>query len=107
MDGAGDVFGAEYSFDQVTELVAGSSTPTVLPFTGLKHPWGVAVDSAGDVLVTDEDNKRVLRLAAGSSTQTVVPITGLRQPLGLAVDATNLYVSDVLGGVGAVKVPKG
>ena len=35
------------------KLAAGSATQTVLPFTGLNSPSGVAVDSAGNVYVTD------------------------------------------------------
>ena len=45
------------------KLAAGSSTPTVLPFTDL--PNGVAVDAAGNVYVADTGNHRVLKLAAG------------------------------------------
>lgn len=40
---------------------------TVLPFTGLSSPQGVAVDAAGGVYVVDSYNNRVLKLAAGSS----------------------------------------
>jgi serine/threonine-protein kinase len=43
----------------------------VLPFTGVDHPWGVAMDSAGNLYVIDWDNNRVLKLAAGSSTPLV------------------------------------
>jgi serine/threonine-protein kinase len=49
----------------VLKLAAGSETPTVLPFTGLKYPEGVAVDTSGNVYVADEFNNRVLKLAAG------------------------------------------
>ncbi len=40
-------------------------SPVELPFVGLTHPTGVAVDSAGNVYVTDFDNNRVLKLPAG------------------------------------------
>jgi serine/threonine-protein kinase len=46
-------------------LAAGTSTQTVLPFTGLSAPVGVAVDGAGNLYVTDSDNNRVLKLPAG------------------------------------------
>nr|3WW7_A Chain A, Pizza2 protein [synthetic construct]3WW7_B Chain B, Pizza2 protein [synthetic construct]3WW7_C Chain C, Pizza2 protein [synthetic construct] len=72
-----------------------SNTQTVLPFTGLNTPNGVAVDSAGTVYVTDHGNNRVVKLAAGSNTQTVLPFTGLNTPNGVAVDsAGTVYVTD-------------
>jgi serine/threonine-protein kinase len=68
---------------------------TVLPFTGLSFPVGVAVDAAGTLYVTDEGNNRVLMLPAGSVAQVVLPFTGLNKPRGVAVDAAgNLYVID-------------
>ena len=62
------------------KLAAGSTTQTVLPFTGLNGPHGVAVDTAGNLYVTDVRNNRVVKLAAGSATQTVLPFTGLNDP---------------------------
>ena len=44
-----------------------SADQTTLPFTGLKYPWGVAVDAQGAVYVTDNGDNRVLRLPAGSA----------------------------------------
>jgi DNA-binding beta-propeller fold protein YncE len=44
------------------------SRQTVLPFTGLAYPDGVAVDSAGTVYVTDSFN-RVVALAAGRAAK--------------------------------------
>ena len=80
---------------QVVKQTADLTTQTVLPFTGLHNPGGVAVDSTGNLYVTDNGNSRVLKLAAGSTTQTVLPITGLHWPHGVAVDtAGNLYVTD-------------
>jgi serine/threonine-protein kinase len=48
----------------VVKLAAGATTQTLLPFTGLNIPWGVAVDGAGNVYVTDHDNNRVVKLPA-------------------------------------------
>ncbi len=80
------------------KAAAWSSTQTVLPFTGLDRPYGVAVDTAGNLYVCDFNN-RVLKLAAGSSSPTVLPFTGFDRPFGLAVDtAGNLYVTDAANG---------
>jgi len=79
-----------------------ASGQTVLPFAGLNHPFGVALDTAGTVYVADADNNRVVKLAAGASAQTVLPFVrgdlisaGLYHPNGVAVDtAGGVYVTD-------------
>ncbi|OBA83641.1 serine/threonine protein kinase [Mycobacterium sp. 1164966.3] len=79
---------------RVVTLAAGSSAPTVKPFSGLYEPQGVAVDSAGKIYVSDFNN-RVVSLGAGSNNQTDMPFTGLNYPEGLAVDAQgSIYVAD-------------
>jgi streptogramin lyase len=106
VDAAGNLYVADVGANQVLTLVAGSTAPTALPFTGLNligddpssvclGAAGVAVDAAGDVYVIDLGNKRVLKLAAGSRSQTVLPFTDLH-PGGLAVQpAGDVYVTDV------------
>jgi serine/threonine protein kinase, bacterial len=95
VDKAGDVFvTSEGMYGRVVELAAGSSTATVLPFSGLYQPQGLAVDNAGAIYVADFNN-RVVKLAAGSNNQTVLPFTGLNYPEGVAVDSQgNVYVAD-------------
>jgi serine/threonine-protein kinase len=51
------------SSNRVLKLADGATTATVLPFTGLDYPDGVAVDSGGNLYVTDSQNSRVLKLA--------------------------------------------
>ena len=82
------------------------ATRTVLPFTGLTGPYGVAVDTGGNVYITASQNKpeqlcaqagrrRVLQLADGGTTPIELPFTGLNHPVGVAVDSGgNLYVTD-------------
>jgi sugar lactone lactonase YvrE len=81
---------------RVLTLATDSSTPTVLPFTGLVNfNGGVAVDSSGAVYITDNYNNRVLKLAAGSNRSIPLPFTGLNNPQSVAVDSSgNLYVAD-------------
>lgn len=95
LDSAGSVYvTSEDMFGRVVKLTAGSSAPTVLPFSGLYQPQGLAVDTNGAVYVADFNN-RVVKLAAGANAQTVLPFTGLNYPEGVAVDvAGNVYVAD-------------
>jgi serine/threonine-protein kinase len=95
VDSAGSVYvTSEDMFGRVVKLAAGSSAPTVLPFSGLYQPQGLAVDTNGAVYVADFNN-RVVKLAAGANTQSVLPFTGLNYPEGVAVDAAgNVYVAD-------------
>jgi serine/threonine protein kinase, bacterial len=72
-----------------------SGPELVLPFTGLNHPGGVAVDGNGAVYVVDSGNNRLLSLAAGSRDQTVRGFTDLNLPHGVAVDSSGVvYVAD-------------
>lgn len=95
LDKAGDVYvTSEGMYGRVVELPSGSSTPAVLPFSGLYQPQGLAVDSAGAVYVADFNN-RVVKLTSGSTKQTVLPFSGLNYPEGVAVDGQgNVYVAD-------------
>jgi serine/threonine-protein kinase len=65
VDTAGDVYVIDWGTERVVRLVAGASTPTTLPFTGLKNPQGVAVDTANNVYVTDQGAEPVLKLPVG------------------------------------------
>jgi serine/threonine protein kinase, bacterial len=107
VDPAGAVYVTNQGmYGRVVKLAPGSSTPTVLPFTGLYQPQAVAVDSAGTVYVTDFNN-RVVMLPAGSNNQTQLPFTGLSYPEGVVVDnAGNVYVAD-RGNSRVVKLPAG
>ena len=91
------------------------SRQVVLPFAGVREPYGVAVDAAGDVYVGDANNaagvaadantNRVLKLPAGSSTAVELPFTGLSHPEAVAVDAAgNVYVADY-GNYRVLKLP--
>ncbi len=107
LDGSGSVYVTNQSmYGRVVKLEPGSSTPVMLPFTGLYEPQGVAVDRAGAVYVTDFNN-RVVKLAPDSQAQTELPFTGLNYPEGLVVDnAGSVYVAD-RGNNRVVKLPAG
>jgi serine/threonine protein kinase, bacterial len=107
VDKAGDVYvTSEGMYGRVVELAPGSSTPTVLPFSGLYQPQGLALDNAGAVYVADFNN-RVVKLTAGSTSQSVLPFTDLNYPEGVAVDSQgSVYVAD-RGNNRVVKLPAG
>ncbi len=90
---------------RIMELAHGSDTPTVLPVSGLRTPYGVAANTAGDLVVADTDNARVIERRHGSSTWTRLPFTGLNAPTGAAIDeAGNVYVVD---GTRVLELPRG
>jgi serine/threonine protein kinase, bacterial len=70
VDASGAVYVADSHFvietgighDRVVKVAFGAGVQTVLPFTGLDIPWGVAVDASGAVYVTDSRNNRVVKL---------------------------------------------
>lgn len=107
LDGSGNVYVTNQSmYGRVVKLEPGSSSPTMLPFTGLYEPQGVAVDRAGAVYVTDFNN-RVLKLDPDSHVQSELPFSGLNYPEGLVVDnAGSVYVAD-RGNNRVVKLPAG
>jgi serine/threonine protein kinase, bacterial len=95
VDSNGTVYITDYRSQRVLSLAAGSTSQTVLPFTGLEIPDGVAVQRNGTIYVTDHGNHEVIALAAGATSQTVLPFTGLSNPSGVAVDSNGtVYVSD-------------
>jgi serine/threonine-protein kinase len=64
VDSSGNLYVVDANNNRVLNLAAASNTQIVLPFTGLNHPFGVAVDPSGNVYVADGSNNRVLKLSA-------------------------------------------
>jgi streptogramin lyase len=81
---------------------------TVLPFTGIARPMGVAVDSGGTVYFADGKNHRVLELPISAPAPTALPITGLTNPTSVAVDNSGtLYITDQANNIRVLKVAAG
>ena len=100
MDSAGNLYVANCT-GSVSEFKAGSSTPTVLPFTGVDSCW-VAVDSARTVYGIDYNVQKgnpAFKLPAGASAPVKLPFPALAtgnvmQETGIAVDsAGNVYAA--------------
>ncbi len=90
----GTVFMADSGNNRVMELPAGSVSPTTFGATGLKFPYGLAVDAAGDVFIADTDNNRVVEVPANGEPQTTVG-HDLINPQAVAVDAAgDVFIAD-------------
>lgn len=71
METSGAVYVADQYNNRVVKVTAGSSSPTVLPFSNISFPKGIAVDSSGTVYITN-NNQRVVMLTE-SGTQSTLP----------------------------------
>jgi large repetitive protein len=96
VDGAGDIFIADYFNSRVVEVPAAGGAQSTLG-SGLSTPFSVAVDGAGDVFIADYGNSRVVEIPyLGNGTygaQTTV--SGVNYPTGVAVDgAGNVFMAD-------------
>ncbi len=77
-----------------------------MPFTGLNHPTGVAVDNAGAVYVTDAGNTGCSSCRRGRAPQSELPFTGLKDPHSVAVDtAGNVYITESIPNNRVLKLP--
>lgn len=81
----------------IMEIPVNSSTPVIVPTTGLGGPEGIAVDAAGNLFIADSGNHNVVEVLAGSGSQITVA-SNLGGSMAVTVDqAGNLFVADVLG----------
>jgi sugar lactone lactonase YvrE len=103
VDGAGDLFIADFGNNRVLEIPAGGGTPTVIAPTvngeGLNGPYGVAVDGAGNLYISDYFHSRIVEVPAGGGAATAFDPTAngtaLSEPAELAVDgAGDLFIVD-------------
>jgi serine/threonine-protein kinase len=111
VDGAGDLFVADWGGNRVLEVSASGAWTSI--GSGVLNPTGVAVDGSGDVFILDEGHNQMVEVpgtAAGPGTGTQTTIaTGLLQPHGIALDAPgDVFISDIGTAAsrgGLVKVP--
>src|SRR5271170_4629979 len=92
VDGAGDIYIADYSNARVVKAPAGGGAQTLVG-SGLSFPWGVVVDGAGNVIIADSQNLQVVEVTP-SGVQTTLP-ADVSYPIGLALDgAGDLIIAD-------------
>ena len=102
VDGAGDVFAGDGSYNTLKEIVAVngqvSASSTVLTTgSGFSGPFGVAVDGAGDVFVADNSSLKEILAVNGqvSSNSSVLTLPNFVDASGVAVDgAGDVFVAD-------------
>ena len=103
VDGAGNVFIADYNNSRVVKIAPSGAQTTV--GSGLSNPDGVAVDGAGDVFIADFGNNRVVEVTP-SGVQTTVAGTGAT-PTGVAVDAAGDVFTAAYGEQEVLETPAG
>ena len=103
VNGAGDVFVADWGNNQIVKIPAGctSSSCAIVAMTGIFSPSDVAVDGAGNLFVTEPGNNDVKEIPVGCQSLSCVAtvMSGLNQPYGVSVDASgNVFVADTFDG---------
>ena len=104
VDGAGNVFFANSTANQVQEWQPGSTPTVTTPISNYTGPAGVAVDAAGNLFVAFPAggvisgtvvSGSVRKFPSGSTTVTPLLNSGLSSTEGVAVDgAGNVYIAD-------------
>jgi YVTN family beta-propeller protein len=93
LDSEGNLYLASFFNNQIYELAAGSTTPTLLASGGqLNAPDGIAIDPSGNLYVGNF-NGGVVRLAATTYAQTLID-TGYSATFVKMDDAGSLYVGN-------------
>jgi sugar lactone lactonase YvrE len=106
LDGAGDIYSANYTGSNIVKIPVGGGSASVVLFATLSPPigfiTGVAVDGAGNLFFGDHYNNRIDIVAANGYTSVLSIsglVTALELPTGIFFDgAGNLYISDYQNG---------
>jgi sugar lactone lactonase YvrE len=92
VDGAGDVFIADYHASEVVKVAPGGVQTTVYSASG-QGPIGVAVDGAGDLFIVNYYGGQLVKVTPGGVPTTL--LSGLDNPVGVAVDgAGDVFVGN-------------
>lgn len=91
IDGAGNVYTANYSSDNVSKITP-SGVSTILGTTGI-NPYSITIDGAGNIYTANTGSNNVTKITP-LGVSTIIGTTGT-QPTGIAIDgAGNIYTSN-------------
>ena len=97
VDGAGNVYIADYGNNAIEEWAVANNSFTTLLSAGLSSPAGVAVDAVGNVYIADTYDNAIKEWTAADDTLTTLVASGMGMnlPGGVALDAVgNVYIAD-------------
>jgi sugar lactone lactonase YvrE len=95
VDGAGNVYIADYGNNAIKKWTAANDTVTALVSSGLSSPYGLAVDGAGNVYFADNGNNAIKEWTAANGHVVTLVSNGLNSPQCVALDsADNVYFTD-------------
>ena len=81
VDGAGNIYIADWGHNAVKEWVAASNKVTTLVSSGLNYPSDVAVDGAGNIYIADTGNNAIKEWLAASKTVITLVSSGINPAL--------------------------
>ena len=102
LDGANNLFIADYSNDRVVRVTPGGAIDIVADAAqGISGPDGLAVDGQGNLYIANDGDNTIRQRSTNGTVSIFVPSSaGLNFPRGLAFDkAGNLFVANLDAGV--------
>ena len=98
VDGAGNVFVADKSYNVVRKVPPGCAVASCVTYlSGFSQPTDVAVDGAGNLFVSEAGYNDVREVPFGCTSESCFQTigSGFNAPAGVAVDSSgNVYVAD-------------
>ena len=89
------ISGLPYTVTQAGASFSSIGLMKTLVSSGLKAPYGIAVDGAGNVYIADTTDGAIKKWTASTQQVSTLVPSGLNDPTGVAVDSHgNVYIAD-------------